>query len=309
MVFWIVLISLLLAVFVFLIARYCLIIVKQSKVGIVERLGSFHKITHAGINFIFPFTDKIINYIDMKEQVRDFPPQPVITKDNVTMMLDTVVYFKVTDPRKVQYEIDDVEKAIANLTATTLRNVIGELELDQTLNSRDTVNHRLRTVLDEATDKWGIKITRVELKDINPPEDIQDTMESQMRAERERRARILGAEGAREAAIKSAEGDREAAIIRAQGEREAAILRAQGEAETIRIVEQARAEMIKTVFAAMHEGAPDERIIALRYLQTLEKVADGQASKIYMPLEWGGFMANLDHFFQSNQNTIRDKEE
>lgn len=303
MILWVFLIVILAAVFVFLFAKYCLIIVKQSKVGVVERLGSFHKVTHAGINFIFPFTDKVINYIDMKEQVRDFPPQPVITKDNVTMMLDTTVFFKVTDPRKVQYEISDVEKAIENLAATTLRNVIGELELDQTLNSREIINTRLRTALDEATDKWGIKITRVELKDIDPPEDIQDTMEIQMRAERDRRAKILSAEGAKEAIVKTAEGEREAAMIRAEGEKQAAILRAEGEAQTIRIVEQARADMIKAVFNAIHEGAPDERIIALQYLQTLEKVADGQASKIYMPLQWGNILTNLENFL----NLPKDK--
>lgn len=289
------LIILLLAVLVFLIARYCLITVNQSKVGIVERLGSFHKIAHSGINFIFPFTDKMVNLIDMKEQVRDFPPQPVITKDNVTMSINTIVYFQVTDPRKVQYEISDVEMAIENLAATTLRNIIGELELDQTLNSRDTINARLRNVLDEATDKWGVKITRVELKDIAPPADIQDTMETQMRAEREKRAQILIAEGKRESAIRAAEGERQAAMIRAEGEKQALIMRAQGEAESIRLIQQAKADMLKEVYQAIHEGAPDDRIITLQYIEALEKIADGQASKIYMPMQWGQILANLEN--------------
>lgn len=290
------LIIILAGVLTFLIARYCLVSVKQSKVGIVERLGSFHKVAHSGINFIFPFTDKIVNYIDMKEQVRDYPPQAVITKDNVTMMIDTVIYWQVTDPRKVQYEISDVELAIENMTVTTLRNVIGELELDQTLNSREHINQKLRLMLDEATDKWGVKVNRVELKDIETPADIQDSMESQMKAEREKRADILSAEGKRESVIREAEGDREAAMIRAQGEREAMILKAQGEAESIRLIQQAKADMIKEVFKAIHEGQPDERVIALQYLETLEKIADGKASKIYMPMQWGELMANLDHF-------------
>lgn len=290
------LVLILVGVLFYFIARYCLVSVRQSKVGIVERWGSFHKVAHSGINLIFPFTDKIVNYIDMKEQVRDYPPQEVITKDNVTMMMDTVIYWQVTDPRKVQYEISNVEMAIEHLTVTTLRNVIGELELDQTLNSRDHINQKLRMMLDEATDKWGVKVNRVELKGIETPSDIQDSMETQMKAEREKRAEILTAEGKRESAIREAEGESEAAKIRAQGDREAMILRAQGEAESIRLIQQARADMIKEVFRAIHEGAPDERVIALQYLETLEKIADGKASKIYMPMQWGGLTANLDHF-------------
>lgn len=289
---------LLAAVLVYLIARYCLVSVKQSRVAIVERLGSFHKIAQSGINFILPFTDKIVAELDMKEQVRDYPPQAVITKDNVTMMVDTVIYWQITDPRKVQYEISDVEMAIEHLAVTTLRNVIGELELDQTLASRDHINARLRVMLDEATDKWGVKVNRVEMKDIETPDDIQDSMENQMKAEREKRAEILNAEGKRDSAIREAEGDRQAAVIRAEGERQAMILKAQGEAESIRLVQQAKADMIKEVFRAIHEGAPDERIIALQYLETLEKMADGQASKIYMPMQWGGLLANLDHLLK-----------
>lgn len=292
---WVVILVLLL-IFAFIVAKFCLIMINQSKVGVVERLGSFHKVAHSGINFIMPFTDRVVNIIDMKEQVRDFPPQMVITKDNVGMTVNTIVYYQVTNPEKVQYEISDLESAIENLTATTLRNVIGELELDETLNSRDTINSKLRKILDEATDKWGVKVTRLELKDITPPNDIQDTMETQMKAERERRAHILLAEGKREAAIKEAEGEREAAIARAQGEKEAAILKAQGEAETIRVVQQAKAEMIKELYKAIHDGKPDERVIVLQYLDTLAKIADGQASKIYMPVEWGGVLANLGNY-------------
>ncbi len=295
MLIWII-VLLLLAIFAVLLGKFCLKIVQQSRVGVVERLGSFHKIAHSGINFIMPFTDTMVSELDMKEQVRDFEPQQVITKDNVKMLINTIVYYQITDPVKVQYEISNVESAIENLTATTLRNVIGEMELDETLNSRDTVNSKLRLILDEATDKWGVKVNRVELKDIAPPEDILDAMETQMKAEREKRAGILLAEGKREAAIRAAEGEREAEIARAEGEKMAAILRAQGEAEKIRVVEQARADMIKEVYKAIHEGAPDERIIALQYLETLEKIADGQASKIYMPLQWGEVLANLGNF-------------
>ncbi len=295
MLIWII-VLLLLAIFAVLLGKFCLKIVQQSRVGVVERLGSFHKIAHSGINFIMPFTDTMVSELDMKEQVRDFEPQQVITKDNVKMLINTIVYYQITDPVKVQYEISNVESAIENLTATTLRNVIGEMELDETLNSRDTVNSKLRLILDEATDKWGVKVNRVELKDIAPPEDILDAMETQMKAEREKRAGILLAEGKREAAIRAAEGERKAEIARAEGEKMAAILRAQGEAEKIRVVEQARADMIKEVYKAIHEGAPDERIIALQYLETLEKIADGQASKIYMPLQWGEVLANLGNF-------------
>ncbi|MCK4260705.1 MAG: SPFH/Band 7/PHB domain protein [Halanaerobiales bacterium] len=295
MVFWIVILFLL-AIFVFIIGKFCLIIINQSKVGVIERLGSFHKIAHSGINFIMPFTDRLVTQIDMKEQVRDFPPQPVITRDNVTMMINTIVYYQVTDPQKLQYEISDIEGAIENMAATTLRNVIGELELDETLSSRDTINDRLRNVLDDVTDKWGVKINRVELKDISLAEDIQGSMETQMKAERDKRAQILISEGKRESTIKEAEGEREAAIIRAQGEKEAAVLKAQGEAETHRIIQQAKADMIKEVYKAIHEGNPDERVITLRYLESLEKIADGQASKIYMPLQWGKILANLSGF-------------
>ncbi len=301
MLIWIIILFLL-AVFAVIVGKFCLVIINQSKVGVIERLGSFHKIAHSGINFIMPFTDKLVKQIDMKEQVRDFPPQPVITRDNVTMMINTIVYYQVTDAKKVQYEISDVEGAIENMAATTLRNVIGELELDETLNSRDTINERLRTVLDDVTDKWGVKINRVELKDISLTEDIQDSMETQMKAEREKRAQILIAEGKREAVIKEAEGERQAAITRAQGDKEAAILKAQGEAETLRIIEQAKADMIKEVYKAIHEGNPDEKIIAIQYLQSLEKIADGQASKIYMPLQWGKVLANLGGFLDLKDN-------
>lgn len=296
MLIWI-LILFLLAIFAVLIAKFCLIIVAQSTVGIIERLGSFHKVADNGINFIMPFTDKLVKIIDMKEQIRDFPPLPVITRDNVTMLINTIVYYQITDPVKVEYEISDIESAIENLTATTLRNIIGELELDETLNSRDIINGKLRSILDEATDKWGVRVSRVELKDISPPEDIKDAMETQMKAEREKRAQILIAEGKREAAIREAEGEREAAIARAEGEKIASILKAEGEAESIRAVESAKADMVKKVFHAIHEGQADEKVIALQYFETLKNIADGQASKIYMPLEWGKILANFSNFF------------
>lgn len=282
--------------FVVIFAFSSIRIIRQSSVGIVERLGRFHKKAETGINFLVPFIDSMRTVIDLREKVIDFPPQPVITKDNVTMQIDTIVYYKVTDPIFYTYEIANPISAIEYLTATTLRNIIGELDLDETLTSRDIINSKLRSILDEATDKWGIKVNRVELKNINPPKDIQDAMEKQMRAERQRREAILRAEGQKSAAILEAEGSKQAAILkaeaekeanirRAEGERQSQILRAQGEAEAFLAVQAAKAEGLKKLYMAIKESEPNEAVLAIRSMEALEKIADGQSSKLVLPSE------------------------
>jgi len=281
----------LLLVFVF--AATSIRVIRQSRVGIVERLGKFHGVAQTGVNILIPFIDRMRAIIDLREQVVDYPPQPVITKDNVTMQIDTVVYYQVTDPVKYTYEIANPRTAIEYLTATTLRNIVGDMDLDQTLTSRDVVNAKLRAILDEATDKWGIKVTRVELKNIAPPRDIQDAMEKQMRAERERREAILKAEGEKRSAILRAEGEREAQIQKAEGEKRAAILRAQGEAEAILAVQRAKAEAIKMVYNAIKEADPTKEVVAIRSLEALEKVADGKSTKIIVPVEAAGVLGAL----------------
>lgn len=270
-------------------------IIRQSTVAIVERLGRFHKRAEQGINIIIPLIDKFRAVVDLREQVVDFPPQPVITKDNVTMMIDTVVYYQVTDAFSYIYEIANPIMAIENLTATTLRNIVGDLELDQTLTSRDLVNTRLRVILDEATDKWGIKVNRVELKNILPPKDIQNAMEKQMRAEREKREAILLAEGQKTAAILEAEGTkqatilkaeavREAAIREAEGHRQAQILNAEGEAQAILNVQRAFADSL----VMLREAKPDEKVLSLKSLETLKNMAEGQATKLIIPGDLAG---------------------
>ncbi|MGE5560710.1 MAG: SPFH domain-containing protein [Chloroflexota bacterium] len=268
-------------------------VIQQARVGIVERLGKFHGKAETGINILIPIIDHMRALIDLREQVMDYPPQPVITKDNVTIQIDTVIYYQVTDPVLYTYEVANPRQAIEYLTATTLRNIIGEMDLDQTLTSRDNVNAKLRTILDEATDKWGIKVTRVELKNIMPPRDIQDAMEKQMRAERERRQAILLAEGEKRAAILKAEGERESAIQRAEGAKQARILAAQGEAEAILAVQRARAEGLKAVYGAIKEADPTKEVVAIRSLEAMEKVADGQATKILIPTEAVGVLGAL----------------
>jgi regulator of protease activity HflC (stomatin/prohibitin superfamily) len=267
-------------------------IVRQSEEGIVERLGKFHKNMGSGLNFLVPFIDRMRARLDMREKVIDFPPQPVITKDNVTMQIDTVVYFQITDSVKYIYEISNPISAIENLTATTLRNIIGELDLDETLTSRDIVNTKLRAILDEATDKWGIKVNRVELKNIMPPRDIQEAMEKQMRAERERRETILRAEGERESSIQRAEGQKRAAILKAEGQREQQILHAQaerekrileasGQAEAIIKVKEAQAKAIKLI----NEANPSKEYLALESFKSMVALGEGKATKIFMPSE------------------------
>lgn len=259
-------------------------IVPQAHAYVVERLGAYNATWSTGLHLKIPVIDRIAKKISLKEQVADFPPQPVITKDNVTMQIDTVIYLQVTDPKLYTYGVDNPIRAIENLTATTLRNIIGDLELDQTLTSRDIINSKMRVILDEATDAWGIKINRVELKNIMPPKEIQDSMEKQMKAERERREKILQAEGEKRSAVLVAEGEKEAAILRAEAEKEAAIKRAEGEAEAILKVQRAQAEGIKM----LNEANPDAQVIAIKSLESLQKVADGKSTKIIIPSEIQG---------------------
>ena len=282
---------------VFIIAIANIQVVQQSRAYVVERLGAFQAVWSVGLHFKIPFIDRIVRRVTLKEQVHDYPPQPVITKDNVTMQIDTVVYFQITDPKLYCYGVEQPMTAMETLTATTLRNIIGDLELDQTLTSRDVINTKMRAILDEATDPWGIKVNRVELKNILPPHDIQSSMEKQMKAERDRRQAILQAEGQKKSAILIAEGERESAILRAdaekqaailkaEAEKEAAILRADGEAQAIRTVQQALADSLDM----LNEKAPNEQVIKLKSIQAMEKVADGQATKIIIPSQMQGLV-------------------
>ena len=272
-------------------------IVQQSRAYVIERLGAFHQVWGVGMHFKMPFIDRVARRVSLKEQVLDYPPQPVITKDNVTMQIDTVVYFQITDPKLYTYGVEYPMVAMETLTATTLRNIIGDLELDQTLTSRDVINTKMRAILDEVTDPWGIKVNRVELKNILPPQDIQSSMEKQMKAERDRRQAILQAEGQKKSAILIAEGERESAILRAdaekqaailkaEAEKEAAILKADGEAQAIRTVQQALADSL----GMLNEKAPNEQVIKLKSIQAMEKVADGKATKIIIPSEIQGLV-------------------
>lgn len=262
----------------------CFRVVRQGRAFVIERLGAYRTTWSVGLHFKVPFIDRVANVVSIKEQVVDFPPQPVITKDNVSMQIDTVIYLEITDPKLYAYGVENALNAIENLTATTLRNIIGEMELDQTLTSRDIINTKMRTILDEATDPWGIKVNRVELKNIVPPRDIQEAMEKQMRAEREKRQSILRAEGEKQSAILIAEGEKEAAILRADAEKQAAILRAQGEAEAILAVQTATADGIRKV----NESLPSEKVIQIRALEAFAAAANGRATKIIIPSEIQG---------------------
>lgn len=259
-------------------------IVQQSKAYVVERLGAFHTVWNVGLHFKVPFLMRVAKKVSLKEQVADFAPQPVITKDNVTMQIDTVIYFQITDPKLYTYGVEHPMSAIENLTATTLRNIIGELELDQTLTSRDIINSKMRALLDEATDPWGIKVGRVELKNIIPPREIQDAMEKQMKAERERRESILQAEGQKQSQILVAEGEKQSLILRAEAAKEAAIKKAEGEAEAIRKVQEATAEAIKL----LNEANASDAVVKLKALEAFQAAADGKATKIIIPSEIQG---------------------
>ena len=259
-------------------------VVQQSRAFVIERLGAFQTVWGVGLHFKIPFIERVAKNVSLKEQVVDFPPQPVITKDNVTMQIDTVIYFQITDPRLYTYGVENPMGAIENLTATTLRNIIGDLELDQSLTSRDHINTQMRAILDEATDSWGIKVNRVELKNIMPPRDIQESMEKQMRAERERREAILQAEGQKQSQILVAEGEKQSLILRAEAAKEAAIKKAEGEAEAILKVQQATAEALKL----LNEAAPNDQVVKIKALEAFQAAADGKATKIIIPSEIQG---------------------
>ena len=270
-------------------------IVQQSRAYVVERLGAFYSVWNVGLHFKIPFIMRVAKKVSLKEQVADFAPQPVITKDNVTMQIDTVIYFQITDPKLYTYGVEHPMNAIENLTATTLRNIIGDMELDQSLTSRDIINSRMRAILDEATDPWGIKVNRVELKNIIPPKEIQNAMEKQMKAERERRESILQAEGTKQSQILVAEGEKQSAILRADAEKQAAILKAQGEKEARIMAAEAEAQAIMKVQQAMadslkllNESAPNDQVVKLKALEAMQKVADGKATKIIIPSELQG---------------------
>lgn len=285
-----------LGIIIFIIAISAIKVVRQSEVRIIERFGKYHTTADAGLNFILPFVDKVRAVVSLKQQTMDVPPQGVITRDNVTITIDTVVFYQIMDPVKAVYEIESLQKGIAYLAITTIRDIVGKMDLDATFSSRDQINTQLREVLDEATDKWGCKIDRVEIKDIKPPADIRDAMEKQMNAERTKRAAILEAEGKRQSEITLAEGkkqatildaeaERESSIRRAQGVREAKILEAEGNAEAIKRVAEAKSQEINMVYGAIMNAKPDENLVAIKSLEALEKIADGKANKVFIPFD------------------------
>jgi regulator of protease activity HflC (stomatin/prohibitin superfamily) len=281
-----------LAIFVFIVAAAGVRIVPQAKAGIVERLGRYSRTLDPGLTLILPFVDRVKPLIDLREQVVSFPPQPVITEDNLVVGIDTVIYFTVTDAKAATYEVANPLQAIEQLTVTTLRNVIGGMTLEDTLTSRDNINNNLRAVLDEATGKWGIRVNRVELKSVEPPRTVQEAMEKQMRAERDRRATILTAEGVKQSQILTAEGEKQSAVLKAEGERTAAILKAEGEAKAI-----------ETVFNAIHDGRPDQALLSYQYLQMLPQIAKGDANKLWViPSEFSQALANVAERFGSSPN-------
>ncbi|MBO6232595.1 MAG: SPFH/Band 7/PHB domain protein [Clostridia bacterium] len=278
---------------ILLIAFMSIKIVKQAEVYIIERLGKFYKVADAGLTVILPFFDHVRSVVSLKQQTMDVPPQGVITKDNVTITIDTVVFYQITDPAKAVYEIQNLKKGIEYLAITTIRDIIGKMNLDETFSSRDGINNQLRIVLDEATDRWGCKIDRVEIKDINPPADIRDAMEKEMNAERNKRALILESEAQRQSAVTIAQGKKEAAILEAEADREAQIRRAAGEAQAIKAVADAKAREIEVVYNAMKNAKPDEKLVQLKSLEALEEVAKGEANKVFIPFEATSALSSL----------------
>ena len=297
-----VLIALILIVVIILVR--CIRIVQQAKAYVIEFLGAYKTTWNVGLHFKIPFVEKVAKVVTLKEQVADFPPQPVITKDNVTMQIDTVVYFQITDPKLYTYGIEQPMVAIENLSATTLRNIIGDLELDQCLTSRDIINTKMRTILDEATDPWGIKVNRVELKNILPPKEIQNAMEKQMKAERERREAILRAEGEKRAAILEAEGEKESAILRADAKKQQQILEAEGEAEAILKVQKATAEGIRLI----NEAAPSEAVIKIKAMEAFSAAANGKATKIIIPSEIQGVAGLASGLVEAVKGDVKSEE-
>ncbi len=296
-------VAILLLVVIFILVR-CIRIVQQAKAYVIEFLGAYKTTWNVGLHFKIPFVEKVAKVVTLKEQVADFPPQPVITKDNVTMQIDTVVYFQITDPKLYTYGIEQPMVAIENLSATTLRNIIGDLELDQCLTSRDIINTKMRTILDEATDPWGIKVNRVELKNILPPKEIQNAMEKQMKAERERREAILRAEGEKRAAILEAEGEKESAILRADAKKQQQILEAEGEAEAILKVQKATAEGIRLI----NEAAPSEAVIKIKAMDAFSAAANGKATKIIIPSEIQGVAGLASGLVEAVKGDVKAEE-
>ena len=282
-----------LLVIILIIAAMSIKIVKQSEVYIIERLGKFYKVADAGLTIIIPFFDHVRSVVSLKQQTMDVPPQGVITKDNVTITIDTVVFYQITDPAKAVYEIQSLKKGIEYLAITTIRDIIGKMDLDETFSSRDGINNQLRVVLDEATDRWGCKIDRVEIKDITPPADIRDAMEKEMNAERNKRALILESEAQRQSAITIAEGKKQAAILEAEADKEARIRRAAGEAQAIREVADAKAKEIQMVYDAMKKADPNDKLVQLKSLEALEEVAKGDANKVFIPFEATNALSSL----------------
>ena len=282
-----------LLVIIIVLASMSIKIVKQSEVYVIERLGKFYKVADAGLTIIIPFLDHVRSVVSLKQQTMDVPPQGVITKDNVTITIDTVVFYQITDTAKAVYEIQSLKKGIEYLAITTIRDIIGKMDLDETFSSRDGINNKLRVVLDEATDRWGCKIDRVEIKDINPPADVQDAMEKEMNAERNKRAMILEAEAQRQSAITIAEGRKQAAILEAEADKEAKIRRAAGEAQAIKEVADAKALEIQKVYDAMKKADPTEKLVQLKSLEALEEVAKGEANKVFIPFEATSALSSL----------------
>jgi regulator of protease activity HflC (stomatin/prohibitin superfamily) len=301
----------LLVVFVLLVALVVtrsVRIVPQAKAGIVERFGRYHRTLAAGLNMVTPFIDRLLPLIDLREQVVSFPPQPVITRDNLVVGIDTVIYFQVTNPKAATYEVASYSAAVEQLTVTTLRNVVGGMDLETILTSRDQINHELSKELDEATGKWGLRVSRVELKAIEPPASIQDSMEKQMRADRDKRAAILSAEGSKQSAILTAEGERQAAVLKARGEAEAAVVRAEADARAQAVRARGQAEAIGTVFKAIHDGNPDQRLLAYQYMQMLPQIAQGDANKVWIvPSEISRALEGIGGFFGAAGGRIVDQ--
>lgn len=296
-----------LLVIIAIIAFKSIKVVNQSEVYIIERLGRYYKTAEAGLTLILPFIDRVSSVVLLKELTMDIPPQGVITKDNVTINIDTVVFYQITDPEKSVYEIANLKKGIEYLAITTIRDIVGKMDLDETFGSRDNINFQLRSILDEATDKWGCKINRVEIKDINPPADIRDAMEKQMNAERNKRALILEAEAQKQSDITVAQGKKEAAILEAEAESEAKIRRAAGEAKAIKEVAEAKAKEIAMVYAAMKDAAPDDKLVQLKSLEALKEVANGEANKIFIPFEATSALSSLGAIKEVMKDEKEDK--
>ena len=282
-----------LLVIILVIAFKSIKVVRQSEVYIIERLGKFHKVADAGLTIIIPFFDHVRSVVSLKQQTMDVPPQGVITKDNVTITIDTVVFYQITDPAKAVYEIQSLKKGIEYLAITTIRDIVGKMDLDETFSSRDGINSQLRTILDDATDRWGCKIDRVEIKDITPPADIRDAMEKQMNAERNKRALILEAEAQKQSAVTIAEGKKQAAILEAEADRESRIRRAAGEAQAIKSVAEAKAKEITMVYDAIKAANPDEKLVQIKSLEALEEIAKGDANKVFIPFEATSALSSL----------------